>query len=364
MRAVNECLPPEQALAAVLDRLLCAAPSPCGQRVVLTAPDAGDQHHPEHDVLSLMPASGPLERFRAGRSGPVVAVDAGAVTLGETSKGLLVAIRGAIVRQQDGRCNLTRARSGVLHLPHEPRAQMDVLHAIGTALGQPGFFVTLEGDRPTALKRGSATRASHYTDRVRTYIERVLQQAAVTMIQDGVVLLDGALTMRSHDTPDVWWRALARAASAQGNSIVAISKRSNLLVDGRAVRFALDDAPATVGFRDLTAAMRAASKNDPRAERSLGNVFAARLSALGHSFRMDMVPARGLSHADVLNQFWTSCQLRQGYPELLVRAHAMTAYSRVEIIGLQASVCARWNLVVRPEPSMNGIFAPFGGRYK
>lgn len=319
---------------------------------------------PSDSVLDSLPSV----YFCPGASGPIVAVDGGLVSLGETDDGVFVAVRVyVLVRDQDVFASHA-VRTGVLFLPRSADGKKEVLHAIGAAMGDPAFYVRMDRSdpsrpRPTALKLGT-DRDAHYVDRLRSLIERLAQFSAVSMVEDGTVLIDGALTLRSHDTPDSFLKQLARKASQHGNSLIAISKRSELLVEGRAVRFWLSDIPRVACYRDLTPALQFQAAHDKRAERVLGTVYAMRFSPLGPTFRVDVHPAAGMSEAEAINQLYSSAPLHYGYPDILVQAHALCCFSRADLLTLQAQVCARYRLVPKHALPLSHIFAPFGGRYK
>ena len=374
---------------ALMDQLASlAAPALAGQSVVLGSDlhdsDAGadwdDDWLDDWEGTTNKSSVQGIEPFRARRQGPIVAVDAGAIILGETETHLLIALRATavIIAASNNPANenveeamVLTARTGILPLPLAADGRTQVLYEIGKAMGQPDFFVHVDNSDPkapcpTSLKEGTASRASHYADRIRAYLERLMQQAAVTQIQNGTVLLDGALTLRSRDTPDIFLRDLAKRAAAQRNALVGVSKRSELLVQGKPVRFWLDDTPYMACRRTLTPAMRKDENSDQRAERVLGGVYAARFSSMGATFRVDVMPPRGITEGEALDKMFTSALMRCGYPDLLVQAHALSSFTRSDVISLQAQACARYHL--RPIPdfaaNLSGIFAPFAGRFK
>ncbi len=99
-------------------------------------------------------------------------------------------------------------------------------------------------------------------------------------------------------------------------------------------------------------------------ERVLGNVYSARFSTLGPTFRTDVKATRGGTDKEALDQFFSSARMRGGYPDILVRAHALSYFSSEAVMQLQAQACAKFGLRPRPEVSRAATFAPFGGRYK
>ena len=208
-----------------------------------------------------------------------------------------------------------------------------------------------------------AERPDLIADRLRNWWERKAQKVAVSAVQGGIILFDGALTLRSRDTPDPYLRGLVRAARAHGNSVVAVSKRSELQIQGRSIRVWLDDWPERVGSRPISPVLRQGG-DGRRASRVLGEVYAARFSPLGQTFRVDVANAPTTTPLGTLDRFFASSLMRAGYPDILVRAHVHSWFAPSHLACLQADACARYGLSPRPEASLSGAFAPFGGRFK
>ncbi len=233
------------------------------------------------------------------------------------------------------------------------------------ALGKPDFFVDLDTSDsanpvPVKVKSGVAGDAHQYGDRFRNWFERLVQRIAVASIQNGIVLFDGALTLRTRDTPRTYLEQLARLASDNGNALIAVSKQSRLQVGGRSIRFWLNDVPNRACYRLLSILMR----REGAEERSLGNIYAARFSVLGPTLRMDVKPIKGQSDDEAIGQLYSSVLIRGEYPDILVRAHTHSYFTSPDVIQLQAQASTKYSLVPEAEVELTGIFAPFGGRYK
>ena len=306
--------------AALIDHLTTHTMPRTGQTVALKNnnlqnDDAGlewdeDWLNEDDNNVPPKPSTTSAVPFRARRSGPIVAVDAGAVILGETETHFLVALRAAIIAvDHQGGTKAYLARTGILPLPLAAPERAKVLYEIGKAMGQPNFFVEVDNTdannpKIRTIKQGTASRASHYVDRLRAFLERLMQQFAVQKIQNGTILIDGALTLRSRDTPDSFLRGLGTLASTGRNAIVGVSKKSDLLIAGKPIRFWLDDTPFVAAHRALTPTIRNdGNGGEQRAERVLGSVYAARFSAMGATFRVDILPARGTSDGEALGNF-------------------------------------------------------------
>lgn len=307
-------------------------------------------------------AAVPVGDFQPTAGGPIAAIDCGIVRLGETENGLVIALRAAIVIDKDGKSTVKLFKTGPIYLHNQYKAR--ILHEMGKNLGKEDLFVELDTSKPEKpvpikIKSGVADNAHQYGDRFRNWLERLVQKIAVSSIKNGTILFDGALTLRTRDTHAIYLEGLARDASQSGNSIVAISKQSLLQIQGTPIRFWLKDVPNKNCYRNLTSAMRKEG-----ADRVLGNAYAARLSVLGPTFRMDVKPVEGSSDKEAIDKFYNSALMRGGYPDILVRAHAHSYFTAPDVVQLQADAGAKYTLVPQADVQLTGIFAPFGGRFK
>lgn len=308
------------------------------------------------------PAASPVVSFSPLPVCPLAAVDCGIIRLGETENGLVIALRATLAIQDGENSRNILFRTGPIYLSNEHKLQ--ILHQLGVHLGREDIFVEVDNSDPEriipiAIKSGIADNAHQFGDRFRNWLERLVQKIAVHSIQNGIILLDGALTLRTRDTPSIFMENLVTDANRSGNAVVAISKQSSLLVGGKSIRFWLNDAEYQACFRELTPIMRHEGQL-----RVVGNVYAARFSPIGPTFRMDVNPAEGQADHEVINQLFNSALMRSGYPDILVRAHALSYFTPPDVLILQAQARAAFSLIPQVEVDLEGIFAPFGGRFK
>ncbi|MFW9876823.1 MAG: hypothetical protein ACFFG0_27330 [Candidatus Thorarchaeota archaeon] len=299
--------------------------------------------------------------FEHMQSGPLAAADCGIVRLGETKDGLIIALRSAIVIED--RQNMPQVKlfkTGPLYLHNQFKKQL--FYQIGCHLNKPDLYVELDNSdppQPVAIKRGVADNVNQYGDRFRSWFERLTHKIAMTSIENGTILLDGALTTNTRDVSDNFLDSLSTLASNNGNSIIGISKKSMLQIQNKPIKFWLDEAPMRACYCNLTNIMRTEGR-----ERVLGNAYAVRFSKIGATFRMDVKPAEGQLQNEAVNQFYSSSLMRCGYPDILVKAHAYSYFTTPDVYQLQANAGAKYGLIGKTEPNLTGIFAPFGGRFK
>jgi hypothetical protein len=291
---------------------------------------------------------------------PIIAVDAGVVRLGNTADGILGVARGAaMIHFPDGRRELRKYRPGAIYI--SSRNRIPLLHRIGTVLGKPDFFVKVDDDgNPTEEKLRAGPHDHRHLDRVRNVLERLIQRDLVDEFQGAIFLFDGALTVRTYDTPGRWLRKLHEDSHDADSSLIGISKKTGLTVRGVDIRLLLDGEGGLPGRRKLTGAVR---ENGDR-DRLLGDLYVARFAPGADTYRVDVAPAPGLRSAQPIDELAGSCLFRHGYPEPLVEAHAFSYMPPAAVVELQANAVVQFELEVKQEPNLGPVFAPFGGRFK
>ena len=125
------------------------------------------------------------------------------------------------------------------------------------------------------------------------------------------MLLDGALTLRTIDTPQEYLEDLADEASRNGNALIAVSKQSMLQIRGRPLPFWLSYVPQRACYRLLSNVMAKEAN-----ERVLGS-SCRRFSPSGHTFRMDVRAVDGQTDDEAIYRAYSSLMMRSGYPEYL-----------------------------------------------
>ena len=79
---------------------------------------------------------------------------------------------------------------------------------------------------------------------------------------------------------------------------------------------------------------------------------------------MDVKSIRGQTDDEAIGQFYSSVQMRSGYPDILVRAHTHSYFTSPNVIQLQAQAGAKYKLVPEGEVELTGNLDSFGGRLK
>jgi hypothetical protein len=101
------------------------------------------------------------------------------------------------------------------------------------------LFVEIHPSGEKTIKAG-AREPNQFKDRIRNFIERMLQMDIARQLQNGILIVDGALTLRTYNTPQLFLETLAREAARNNSDIVGVSKKSRITVGGVHVAALLD----------------------------------------------------------------------------------------------------------------------------
>jgi len=220
------------------------------------------------------------------------------------------------------------------------------------------FFVTKSERGKLEIKKG-ATEPNQFKDRLRNFIERMLQLHELRQLDGGMLLVDGALTLRTYNTPQRFMELLRDAARQANSDIVGVSKKSRLTVGGVHLSAVLDHDGPDAGYREIMRADSASSDADS-VRRNLGIPFVARFAPGGYTFRVDVARQSLLiNERAVLGAVYANTQMTLGYPNLLRLAHIHAAFTKAEIIALQAQAAHDYQVHLRPSEDLSVIFSPF-----
>ena len=288
---------------------------------------------------------------------PLAAVDVGVMDLGMTRTGFALAFKGAAIFQGiDGMLNVIKVGPRVKFITPDNRAQ--ILQFIGRELMDENIFVEINPDGTLTIKSG-AREPNQFKDRIRNYIERMLQLDILRHLQNGILLIDGTLTLRTFNTPEVFMEYLGREAQRQNSDIVGVSKKSRVTVSGVHISALLDDDPPSAGFRRILVEDSEGADSAAGA-RNLGALFATRFAPGGFTFRTD-VARRSIiqTEEEVLQALYANTQMTLGYPNLLRLAHIHSAFTKSEIVSLQVQIAHDYNVQLRQPEDLSVVFAPF-----
>jgi hypothetical protein len=295
--------------------------------------------HEETLKLKLQPL--PLVASRQEKI--VAAVDTSTIKIGETSTGIMIAIRGANVWKQNKCYRYVRFGPFIFHVTEENKKQV---------------FETLERTYFSSSDEHSHQGAPSILQmpmRIATLLERWLQTMAVKTIKDGLILFDGSLTAGTAETPTRRMKEILCSARKGDNVVLAFSKMTNLRANGHRITELLPDHKPP--FLLETEGLRL---RPPMV--LLGEVYVARLTKGNLAFRLDIdrdVPSE--PRIEAVERLLGNDLFAESYPETLRLAHILCTFTANEVLAMQHFVTRRFGLQLVNRPDMHRLlFGMFG----
>jgi hypothetical protein len=272
----------------------------------------------------------------------VAAVDVSSINIGETSEGILIAIRGAIVWNLQRRYHYLRLGPFLLHLTEDNK------NHILNLLRRYDFGFSHETSAPDF---------AYLQTRIASIFEHRIQTDLCGLSSNSLILLDGSLIGGTPDAPEDVIAKLLQTARAKFNTVLAFSKSSRLHFRGRGLSdIANGYSPPCL--------VKIGSRVEPRVGffRLFGDVYVAKLSKRGISFRLDVDRELQQSQAvDGVRRLLGNELVYQGYPETLRLAHIYSTFTANEVIAMQRFIMQWPSLQIVAKSSLRRLlFGPFG----
>lgn len=256
------------------------------------------------------------QRVRAGGQSPVVACDASIVRVAECPNGVVLALRGAVVHRDRG--------LGV--------------EVIGPLIRFVGYEAA--GSPDAAIR-----------EELRSF-ERLVQLYAASRHRGSLILLDSSLTITPDRAGQLLLEVLA-IAEGNGNTVLAFSKESSLLVAGSSLKSIQAEAEPPLVI-DITRLVRYSSPG----YRIAGRVLLARLSPCLFPFRLDSYPPS--TCIEGISSLLSSDALIYGYPETLSLAHGICTFTWLDVVCLQRALVKETGAALITQPQVRpAVLGPF-----
>jgi hypothetical protein len=273
----------------------------------------------------------------------VAATDTSSMKIGETTTGILIAVRGANVWKQNKNYRYMRFGPFIFHITEENKRE------VYNALQATYFHNSDEHNHH------SPPNMQQMPTRIANLLERWLQTMLIKTINNSIVLFDGSLTCGTPDTPTQALKETLETARKRGNTVLAFSKMTNLRVNGHLITdILLEHKPPylleTVNLRTKPPIVL------------LGNVYVARLTKGNCSFRLDIDKQAGQEEKIMaVERLLGNDLLSQSYPETLRLAHILCTFTANEVIAMQYFTVHAYGLKIVNRPDMHRLlFGPFG----
>jgi hypothetical protein len=273
----------------------------------------------------------------------IVAVDTSTIKIGETTKGIIIAIRGATTWKQDRNYRYTRLGPFIFHITEENKKE--VYTTLETA-----YFHT-----QYSTSHQAAPNLMQMPTRLASLLERWLQAMLAKTATDSLILFDGSLTSGTFDTPMQLMKEILNSARKNNNIVLAFSKMTSLRVNGYLITDMLPEQQPpylleTIGLQSKPPTIL------------LGEVYVARLNQANYAFRLDI--DREISthqRMEAVEKLLGNDLYMQSYPESLRLAHILCTFTANEVLAMQHFITRKHGIQIVNRPDMHRLlFGPFG----
>ncbi len=274
---------------------------------------------------------------------PVTAIDVSSIKIGETTTGIILALRGAIVQKNKNHYHYLRIGPFPFHITEENRTEI-TQHFNQYNYEEENSHLNV----PSIM---------HMQTRLTTLLERWLQASVTSQTQGTIILLDGSLTAGTQDTPVNIMAQLLQKARIRLNTILAFSKMTRLRLQGHRLTDLLEKCrpPCLMQMEGYPTALSSTI-------RFLGNIYVAKLSQGSCSFRLDIDEKLDQEQAiQATQKLIANDSITESYPETLRLAHIYSTFTANEVIGIQRFLAQTHGIKTVTRPNIRRLlFGPFG----
>jgi ABC-type multidrug transport system fused ATPase/permease subunit len=272
----------------------------------------------------------------------IAAVDTSTIKIGETSTGIIVAIRGAITWRQNRAYKYTRLGPFIFHITEENK------NAVYNTLEHAYFSTTY------CSSHQAAPNILQMPTRLASLLERWLQTMLAKTVNHGIILFDGSLISGTIDTPVQRLREILSYARRNNSTVLAFSKATTLRANGILITEQLPnhDPPyliETTGIHFKSPIIL------------LGDVYVARLNKANFAFRLDIDKETPVEQRMAALQKLIGNDLyTQIYPETLRLSHILCTFTANEVLAIKHFITRKHGIQMINRPDMHRLlFGPF-----
>jgi len=272
----------------------------------------------------------------------IAAVDTSTIKIGETSTGIIIAVRGANVWKQNRMYHYRRLGPFIFQITEDNKK--DVFNAL-----ERSYF----GIQHSSGHQSTPNLLQMPT-RLASLLERWLQTMIVRTATNGIILFDGSLTSGTLDTPVERMREILTIARRHGNTVVAISKATSLRTNGYLITDMLPNGEPpylleTTGLRFKPPTVL------------LGDVYVARFNKAKIAFRLDIDREVPFTERIAALERLVGNDVFQSYPETLRLSHILCTFTANEVLAIQHFITRKHGIQIVNRPDMHKLlFGPFG----
>jgi hypothetical protein len=273
----------------------------------------------------------------------VAAVDTSTIKIGDTSTGMIIAIRGATTWKQNRAYKYTRLGPFIFHITEDNK---NVLY---NTLEHAYFSTTYSS------MHQAAPNIMQMPTRLASLLERWLQTMLAKTIKSGVLLFDGSLTSGTIDTPVQRLREILGYARRNNSTVLAFSKATTLRANGILITEQLPDT-------DPPYLLETTGLHSKPPIILLGDVYVARLNKANYAFRLDIdKETLAEDRLSALQKLVGNDLYTQSYPETLRLSHILCTFTANEVLAIKHFINRKHGIQIINRPDMHRLlFGPFG----
>ncbi len=273
----------------------------------------------------------------------VAAVDTSTIKIGETSTGIIIAIRGATAWKQNRSYKYTRLGPFIFHITEENKNQLF------NTLEHAYFSTTYNSNHQVA------PNIMQMPTRLASLLERWMQTMLAKTINHGVLLFDGSLTSGTIDTPVQRLKEILSCARRNNSTVLAFSKATTLRANGILITEQLPN-------RDPPYLLETTGLHSKAPIILLGDVYVARLSRANFAFRLDIDRETPIEQRmDAIQKLLGNDLYTQSYPETLRLSHILCTFTANEVLAMKHFITRKHGIQMINRPDMHKLlFGPFG----
>lgn len=273
----------------------------------------------------------------------VVAIDTSTIKIGETTTGIIVAVRGATTWKQNGAYKYTRLGPFIFHITEENKNQL--YNTLERA-----YFCTTNGTCHQA-----APNIMQMPNRLASLLERWLQSMLAKTVNHGVLLFDGSLTAGTPETPTQRLKEILGYARRNQSIVLAFSKATTLRTNGLLITEQLPN-------RNPPYLLETSGLHSKPPMMLLGDVYVVRLNKTNLAFRLDIDKETSVEQRiDALQKLLGNDLYTQSYPETLRLSHILCTFTANEVLAIKHFITRKHGIQIVNRPDMHKLlFGSYG----
>jgi hypothetical protein len=273
----------------------------------------------------------------------VAAIDTSTIKIGETSTGIIVAVRGATTWKQNGTYKYTRLGPFIFHITEDNKNQLY------NTLEHAYFRTTCSSSHQ------AAPNIVQMPTRLASLLERWLQTMLAKTVKNGVLLFDGSLTSGTPETPTQRLREILSYARKNQSIVLAFSKATTLRANGLLITEQLPN-------RDPPYLLETSGYHSRPPMMLLGDVYVARLNKANLAFRLDVDKETPFDQRiEAIQKLLGNDLYTQSYPETLRLSHILCTFTANEVLAIKHFITRKHGIQIVNRPDMHKVlFGSYG----